>query len=747
MKLFSSGFKPHLVIFHSSLTSFLLIAITISFLIVPAPVVQAQTVSKKLVMVLSSYNQGYKWTDDILKGIQTELEPEKGKIEYQFEYMDTKRVFDDTYVQRLYALFQYKYAKRAPDLILASDDDALNFLVKYRDELFPGSPVVFCGINYFTPAALKGKSGFTGVNEEVDIRSTIDVALSLHPNTKRIVIVNDMTTTGRKMHEKTAEVIKLYEPRVQFQFLEDVTMQEVINTVNNLSDGTLVFYTLFFRDKNNVYYAYDDSIRIISQASRVPVYGTWDFSLGNGIVGGMLASGEYQGREAGKLGLRILRGESVDKIDVILKSPNHYFFDYNQLNRFNIALSRLPAGSTIYNRPESFYDRYWGWIWGAVIALLLMAGIVFTFMRSNKRLQNAESTARRHHADLQEVHASLQERNLRLQEMVRCYSAYTAELGSGNLTAQLQLDGIAQSSDMDALTNFGADLTWMAANLQTMIERIREAAAALNSTSTEILATTTQQAAGASEQSAAITQTTTTVEEVRMISEQSVFRAKEVVENAKRTVETSRTGQQAVEATIKSMNSIKEQVSDIAKNILALSEKTQQIGDIITTVNDISAQSNMLALNASVEAARAGEHGRGFAVVATEVRNLAEQSRQATRQIKSILLDIQNATNTTVIATEEGIKGVDAGVALAVQARTSIEQLAGVINESTQLAAQVTAGGQQQATGIDQVAAAMHSINQATIQSLASTHQAEQAARDLNLLATQLNETVAQYKL
>jgi methyl-accepting chemotaxis protein len=269
----------------------------------------------------------------------------------------------------------------------------------------------------------------------------------------------------------------------------------------------------------------------------------------------------------------------------------------------------------------------------------------------------------------------------------------------------------------------------------------------LSSSAAQILTATTQQSVGASEQSAAIAQTTTTVDELKTIAEQLVSRAQEVVQASQRTVEVARTGQQAVDETIVSMSQIKTGVEGIAENILALSEQTQQIGEIIATVNDIAAQSNILALNASVEAARAGEYGKGFAVVAVEVRNLAEQSRQATAQVKTILSDIQKATNATVMATERGTKGVDEGVKLAAQAGESIEQLGAVIRESAQAATQVVAGGRQQATGVEQVALAMQSINQATKQSLLNTRQSEKVAQDLNNLARHLTEIIEQYKL
>jgi methyl-accepting chemotaxis protein len=195
------------------------------------------------------------------------------------------------------------------------------------------------------------------------------------------------------------------------------------------------------------------------------------------------------------------------------------------------------------------------------------------------------------------------------------------------------------------------------------------------------------------------------------------------------------------------MDLIKARVETIAENILALSAQTQQIGEIIGSVSDIAAQSNMLALNASVEAARAGEQGKGFAVVAAEVRSLAEQSRQATSQIKSILLDIQDGINSTVMATEEGTKVVDEGLTMTARTGEAIKQLTEAIDEASQTAMQVQAGGRQQATGVDQIALAMQNINQATAQALSSTRQTEEAAKDLDRLSRRLEEIVERYQL
>jgi PAS domain S-box-containing protein len=280
--------------------------------------------------------------------------------------------------------------------------------------------------------------------------------------------------------------------------------------------------------------------------------------------------------------------------------------------------------------------------------------------------------------------------------------------------------------------------------VQNLIAEIGDAANALSASAAEILAAAMQQTSGASQQSAAITQTTTTVDELNSIAEQSVAQSAEMAEAAQRTVEVSHAGQAMVQETIAGMDQIRARVEGIAENILALSEQTQQIGEIIATVSDIATQSNMLALNASVEAARAGEQGKGFAVVAMEVRSLAEQSRDATAQVSSILSDIQKATNAAVMATEEGTKGVEEGVILVRKTEDVIQQLASVIARSAESATRILAGGRQQRSGIEQIALSMSNVNQVTAQNLASARQVEKAARDLNELARSLTEKVAQ---
>ncbi len=334
-----------------------------------------------------------------------------------------------------------------------------------------------------------------------------------------------------------------------------------------------------------------------------------------------------------------------------------------------------------------------------------------------------------------------------LQTTVSTYVDYLTEVGKGNLAARLSVNGHdSPRPGREPLVTLGEQLNRTTENLQRMGLRIREVVEGITAAATEILAATTQQIASATEQDAAVTQTMATVDEVLATVNQTAQRAQAVSDTARQSVEVSRQGEQSVAASAGGMQTIRERVNDIAETILSLSERSQQIGEIIETVNDIADQSKLLALNASIEAARAGEEGRGFAVVALEVRQLAEQSRQATARVRAILQEIERATNTAVMVTEEGIKGADAGAGLVSRAGQAITTLSQTIEEAAQSAIQIAASTQQQTNGINQLASAMLAIKQASTQAAASTRQAEQSAQDLNSMARRLAEVVQGFR-
>jgi len=292
------------------------------------------------------------------------------------------------------------------------------------------------------------------------------------------------------------------------------------------------------------------------------------------------------------------------------------------------------------------------------------------------------------------------------------------------------------------LVRLGGSVNRLLERMGALVEEIRFAQTELESVTREILEATENQILSANEQDAVVTETTATVNEVRATVAETAERASGVADTAQTSVEISKRGDEAVAATISGMDVIRRRVEDIADNILVLSEHTQQIGEIIATVNNLADQSRMLALNASVEAARAGEEGKGFAVVAMEVRNLADQNREATVQVREILGEIQRATNNAVMVTEEGSKGVDEGQTLVNRAGESIRELAKAIEDAAFAAMQIAASTRQQTIGVDQLTGAMRTIKHATADAITSTMQVEASAKRLQKAARRVNDVI-----
>ncbi len=284
-------------------------------------------------------------------------------------------------------------------------------------------------------------------------------------------------------------------------------------------------------------------------------------------------------------------------------------------------------------------------------------------------------------------------------------------------------------------------------SLRAQAAGMTEAAGVLAASASQIVAATRELAASAADAATAVTQTTTTVEEVRQTSQVSSDRAKAVSDQAQDAAEVAKTGKGAVDETISGMGGIREQMAAIAECILGLSAQSHAIGEIIASVDDIAAQSKLLAVNAAIEAAKAGEEGRGFSVVAQEVKTLAGQSKQATTQVRAILSDIQKATGRAVLATEQGSKAVEAGVRQSSAAGESIASLAESISGAAQAAVQIAATNRQQLVGMEQVAIAMENIKAASTQTVQSTRQVETAAQQLQDLGLKLKQLVENLKV
>ena len=327
----------------------------------------------------------------------------------------------------------------------------------------------------------------------------------------------------------------------------------------------------------------------------------------------------------------------------------------------------------------------------------------------------------------------------RMTQSLRTMAAAAEQIAAGDLRTT-----ITPQSPNDVLGNAFAR---MIVNLRDQTRQLVEGASVLGAAASQIVASTTQLASSASQSAAAVSETTTTVEEVRQTAQLASQKAQYVFDSAQKAAQISQSGRKSTEEVGSGMARIRHQMDAIAASMGRLNEQSQTIGQIIATVEDLSTQSNLLAVNAAIEAAKAGEHGKGFGVVAQEVKSLAAQSRQATTEVRTILSDIQKATTTAVLAIEQGSKAVDTGTRQTETAGDSIQTLAGSVTEAAQAATQIAASSQQQLVGVEQVAAAMDSIRQASAQNVASAKQLETAARNLSELGQRLKQMVDRYQV
>ena len=318
---------------------------------------------------------------------------------------------------------------------------------------------------------------------------------------------------------------------------------------------------------------------------------------------------------------------------------------------------------------------------------------------------------------------------------------FVAQIGAGDLTGRLNRTG------NDEIGRLGDTLNGMVAGLSDLARTNRAATADLNAAAAEIRASAQEQAASVEEQFAAVQETAATVDEITHSGAQISKRATEVIATAQAAAQTARSGLRAATDTAKAMESIREQGEAVAGNIVALSEKTQAIGEIIVTVNDISERTHLLALNAAIEAAAAGESGRSFAVVASEMKLLADQAKGATAQVRGILGEIQRGINASVMLTEEAVKRAAAGKNRTDSTVRTIEEMAARVEEGVQTFQQIVASTNQQQLGIEQVMGALQNIRQASQQTAAGTREVETASANLTELAQGLMALAERYRL
>lgn len=334
----------------------------------------------------------------------------------------------------------------------------------------------------------------------------------------------------------------------------------------------------------------------------------------------------------------------------------------------------------------------------------------------------------------------------------------TAETNERNQTAILRLlDELADLADGDLTTTATVteDFTGAIADsinftidqLRILVARINETAVNVSAAAQQTQQTALHLAEASEHQAQEIAGASAAVNEMAVTIDQVSANASESAAVAERAVSIASNGAKVVQNTIHGMDTIREQIQDTSKRIKRLGESSQEIGDIVSLINDIADQTNILALNAAIQASMAGDAGRGFAVVADEVQRLAERSAAATKQIEALVKTIQNDTNEAVISMEQTTSEVVRGARLAQDAGVALEEIETVSNNLAELIQNISNAARQQASSAGHISNTMNVIQEITTQTSAGTGATAQSIGNLAEMALDLRESVAGFKL
>lgn len=333
-------------------------------LLLLATAAQGQTqlpTDKHHVLVIHSYNAGYPWTDEIQRAIVDRFGA-RSDIELHVEFLDLNRNPGPEHWAFLGELLHRKYQPDSInfDLVMVSDDGAMDLVLEHREALFTDVPIVFAGINDYSEERFAGHGtirGVTGMDETQAIGETLDLIRQIVPGVERIAVVSGSRPTEQIQYRSFVEAAETGHPQFTIKHLNELTEQELSRRLSLLGAETAVIYLSYLLSPAGTTYDYRDAVRMVVENTGSMVFVPTDFLVRDGVVGGRVVDGYEQGRIASQIALRLLDGEYPDGIPMRQVSETRFMFDDRALQRFGIPDEVLPDRSVLINRsPERLIE-------------------------------------------------------------------------------------------------------------------------------------------------------------------------------------------------------------------------------------------------------------------------------------------------------------------------------------------------------------------------------------------------------
>lgn len=338
--------------------------------------VRAEQSSAPNVLILNSYHTGFDWTDDQNDGIAGQIQKAGAVPTVYSEYLDWKRYPTNETLNNFYAMVKAKYQSIPIDVVIATDNAALDFAMKYRKELLSDAPIIFSGVNQMSVDQIKDRNNVTGVLEEVDPTETLNMALTINPFIKNVYVVFDNSDSGMTTGKMVIDKVSSLDLGLRAYPMNSLTREEIMLKASTLSSESIILMTTYFSDSTGEISEFGPFSSELSQNSTVPVYHIYDFGLSHGAFGGSMISGRIQGQRAAEMAMRVLQGEKPNDIPISSGDTVRKVFDYNELQRFHISLKQVPEGIEVINKPFSFYETYKSFVLSIIVAFVVLIAFI-----------------------------------------------------------------------------------------------------------------------------------------------------------------------------------------------------------------------------------------------------------------------------------------------------------------------------------------------------------------------------------
>ena len=382
---------------------------------------QSKVEQEKHILVLNSYHRGFKWTDDTVTSFLETLESLSPEHKYAFyiEYLDWKKYPTQKNIENMYANLRYKYGSKPIDLIVATDDKALELAIDYRQEQLKNIPIVFTGVSQDNFKLLSNdQENITGVIENIDLEPTIQIAKLLKPDFNKIYTIHDFTESGIAMNKEVSSTVKSIDASLNCIALPPMAVDDIIASVKELPSDSIVLITTFYRDAQGLIVENSEFASLISKYSNVPVFSLYDFYLGYGVIGGAVLQGSKQGELAAKLANDYFDDKNLKSLTPVVDPKTEVIVDYNEITKYKVDINKLPKDTVILNKPLSFKESNPEAYYLVMTVIFLLILLVLSLIYYTRRLIRTKRQLESQNEELHDLYEQIYNSEEELKKLV-----------------------------------------------------------------------------------------------------------------------------------------------------------------------------------------------------------------------------------------------------------------------------------------------------------------------------------------